>query len=109
MRISDWSSDVCSSESRRIRRADRCIDLLHVAVPDSGGEFAGVIATEGFRPAAIRARIALGQDARPCLQVRTRLERLFVGIAAVLVEVIPVDLFQAPGKVVAALDRKNVV
>src|SRR3546814_4785855 len=56
-----------------------------------------------FRPAAIRARIALGQDARPCLQVRTRLERLFVGIEAVLVEVLPVDLCQAHGKVVAAL------
>src|SRR3546814_9950430 len=67
----------------------RSIDLLHVAVPESGGEVAGVIATEGFRPAAIRARIALGQDARPCLQVRTRLERLFVGIEAVLVEVLP--------------------
>src|SRR3546814_9934221 len=78
-------------------------DLLHVAVPESGGEVAGVIATEGFRPAAIRARIALGQDARPCLQVRTRLERLFVGIEAVLVEVLPVDLCQAHGKVVAAL------
>src|SRR3546814_13764295 len=81
----------------------RSIDLLHVAVPESGGEVAGVIATEGFRPAAIRARIALGQDARPCLQVRTRLERLFVGIEAVLVEVLPVDLCQAHGKVVAAL------
>src|SRR3546814_1941819 len=92
MRISDWSSDVCSSDL-----------LLHVAVPESGGEVAGVIATEGFRPAAIRARIALGQDARPCLQVRTRLERLFVGIEAVLVEVLPVDLCQAHGKVVAAL------
>src|SRR3546814_5512264 len=96
MRISDWSSDVCSSDLR-------CIDLLHVAVPESGGEVAGVIATEGFRPAAIRARIALGQDARPCLQVRTRLERLFVEIEAVLVEVLPVDLCQAHGKVVAAL------
>src|SRR5690606_25717481 len=86
-----------------IRHANRRIDLLHVTVPEPGGEIPGVVATEGSRPTLVRTRIAFGENARAGLQVGARLECLLVGVEAVLAEVLPVDLRQAKGKVVSAL------
>src|SRR5690606_1745720 len=95
--------DVGSALRCRTGRTYRCVDLMHVAVAEAGLEIPRVVATEGLRPTAPGSRIALGQDARTGLQVRARLECLLVGIEAVLLEVLAIDLRQAQGKVVATL------
>src|SRR3546814_5296311 len=83
MRISDWSSDVCSSDLQRQRRQRRPVEL------EAGGEFgrkmlrvgeAATIARENdLATGPQRGQAGLGQPFQPAEHCRTAQHRLLHG------------------------------
>src|SRR3546814_3029920 len=66
MRISDWSSDVCSSDLHRVDGEARPIKLIFKAISNAGAVFEPIIAGEAIQGEKIavlkfhRARIFIG-------------------------------------------------
>src|SRR3546814_2978342 len=97
MRISDWSSDVCSSDLRRVGVQRRCRDVVGLAQVE-----------EHVRAEVARGQVAIGGQA----QVAFLLAREHPGAVAVARDhpgkVAHVgDLVQQPGRVLAVGEQRS--